>query len=219
MRRALIYSRSYREAVLATNPVGYWRLGESAGTVARDEMGANDGTKVGAPTLGVPGLLSGDPNTAVTFGGTNMVEAAQMALPSAYTLLAWVKATSWLADSAILGQHSGTTGILIYVDGIDLRLYVNLNTLTTPVPSTGATHMVAGTYDGALASIYIDGLLVAGPTAKTGPVATPAVSFKIASYYANGAVAFDGTIDEPAYWNRAMTPAEIADLNRIGRGR
>ena len=33
-------------------------------------MGANNGTYVASPTLGVAGLLTGDPDTAVTFNGT-----------------------------------------------------------------------------------------------------------------------------------------------------
>ncbi|MBE3072480.1 MAG: PKD domain-containing protein, partial [Acidobacteria bacterium] len=49
-----------REAMIGTAPLGYWRVGEASGTNAADVMGANDGTYVGSPTLGVAGLLTGD---------------------------------------------------------------------------------------------------------------------------------------------------------------
>ncbi|MFL5821041.1 MAG: hypothetical protein ACJ76S_10225, partial [Solirubrobacteraceae bacterium] len=51
--------------------VGYWRLGETSGTVASDVKGAHPGEYEGGVTLGVPGLISGDPNTAVFFDGTS----------------------------------------------------------------------------------------------------------------------------------------------------
>jgi hypothetical protein len=47
---------SYQGEVLVDSPVGYWRLGETSGTIANDETANNlDGTYVNAPTLGVAG--------------------------------------------------------------------------------------------------------------------------------------------------------------------
>src|SRR3954470_6299940 len=37
---------TYREAVIADAPIGYWRLGDT-GAIARDEMGHFDGTYTG----------------------------------------------------------------------------------------------------------------------------------------------------------------------------
>ena len=60
-------SSVYRAAVLADSPLAYWRLGETSGTVAHDETGnGHDGTYVGGVTLGQPGALTGDANTAVS---------------------------------------------------------------------------------------------------------------------------------------------------------
>lgn len=60
---------TYAATVLADNPVGYWRLGESEGTTAADSSG-NDhhGAYEGDPTLGVTGLID-DPDLAVELGG------------------------------------------------------------------------------------------------------------------------------------------------------
>jgi hypothetical protein len=60
----------YRDRVLSKKPVGYWRLGESAGTVATDESGFNrHGIYRGTPALLQPGALKHDEDTAITLDG------------------------------------------------------------------------------------------------------------------------------------------------------
>jgi hypothetical protein len=61
--------------VLADSPVGYWRFGETLGsTVAVDETGqGSDGAYLQAVTLGVPGALATDANTAARFDGASGV--------------------------------------------------------------------------------------------------------------------------------------------------
>jgi hypothetical protein len=86
-------SLAYRAAVLAKNPVAYWRLGEAAGPTAVDETGnGHDGTYFGNPTLGQPGAIHGDSNTAVQFNGTNYVE---------------------IPDSADFSQPTSTNGLTV----------------------------------------------------------------------------------------------------------
>jgi hypothetical protein len=68
-------SLAYRDAVLAKDPVAYWRLGEAAGPTAVDETGnGHDGTYFGDPSYGQLGAIQGDPNTAVQFNGEDYVE-------------------------------------------------------------------------------------------------------------------------------------------------
>ncbi|HEX8789576.1 MAG TPA: hypothetical protein VF765_01395, partial [Polyangiaceae bacterium] len=55
----------YVLAVLEDQPVAYWRFGEASGTRAADSSGnGNDATYVGAVSLGAPGAIAGDPDTA-----------------------------------------------------------------------------------------------------------------------------------------------------------
>src|SRR5213593_2714324 len=62
---------SYRASVLADHPVAYWRLNEATGAVMADASGnGNDGTYAGAVTLGQPGALTSDGDTAVGFNPT-----------------------------------------------------------------------------------------------------------------------------------------------------
>jgi hypothetical protein len=58
--------------VLADQPIGYWRLGETSGTTAADSSGyQRSGIYVNAPTLGAASLLSSDPNALVRLNGAN----------------------------------------------------------------------------------------------------------------------------------------------------
>src|SRR5438874_13602683 len=57
----------YSAVVLADTPLGYWRLGESdASQPAKDASGNGyDGTYNGGVTVGQPGAINGDADTAV----------------------------------------------------------------------------------------------------------------------------------------------------------
>jgi len=80
---------------------------------------------------------------------------------------------------------------------------------TEPLPTGTWTHVVA-TYDGEQKRIYLDGQLdVADP--RTGPIFDNAEPVRVGAYGSGGAAAefFDGEIDSPAIYDRALTPAEI----------
>ena len=51
------FPRCYGDAVLADNPVGYWRLDETTGTTAADSKGTRPGTYANGVTLGQAGAL------------------------------------------------------------------------------------------------------------------------------------------------------------------
>ena len=211
--------RSYRSLVLDTGPVGYWRLRERSGTVARDEMGANNGTYVGSPTLGVTGLLAGDSDTAVTLNGTTQyVSLPAITLPTAaITWAAWANLSSAPSDTALVGRWGGGNGSMLYFANPNWGIYVNAGSLQTGLPSAG-THCYVGTWDGTDARLYVDGALVAGPTAKAGPIAQPAGTVAAIGSYNNHAAgtSLPGTLDEPAIWDRALTADEIGDLYAAG---
>jgi hypothetical protein len=69
---------SYSTAVLASNPVSYWRLGESGGATAVDEMGTNPGSYANGVALGGLGAVWNDSDRAASFDGVN----DQVSVPS-----------------------------------------------------------------------------------------------------------------------------------------
>src|SRR6185503_6637707 len=84
---------AYANAVLASCPVAYWRLGEASGPTAKDEKGAYDGTYTGTPTFSDFGAIAEDDNTAVDFDGFSAVDVGQVLSftdASHFTLEAWV---------------------------------------------------------------------------------------------------------------------------------
>ena len=85
---ALSGGTDYRSTVLADNPLFYYRLGETSGTTAYDEVAtANNGTYYNTPTLGQTGAISGDTNTSVLFEQANDEYAEALTLSSETSLL------------------------------------------------------------------------------------------------------------------------------------
>ena len=85
---------TYANAVLADNPIGYWRLGESSGTTALNSSAfGRNGTYNGGVTLGLPGAIPADSNTAAGFNGSTAfvsVAGSPFNLANNFTLEAWV---------------------------------------------------------------------------------------------------------------------------------
>ncbi len=83
LARTLVASDQYSSVVLAKGPVGYWRLGESAGPTASDASGnGSDGVYLGNPTFGQPGAIAGDPDTAVGLNGPSSRDYVEIADPA-----------------------------------------------------------------------------------------------------------------------------------------
>ncbi len=214
----------YRSLVLSLSPVAYWRLGEKSGTVARDEMGLHHGAYVGSPTLGVPGLLEGDPDTAVALTAAGQVvtlpDATKPTGPFSYG--AWVtEASGGAAVALILGANNtgpGQCWIFSYRAGGYLSFIAgSVQIYGGIIPANGTTYFAVGTWDGTYSRLYQNAALVAGPTvcAPHGVLTTPML---IGDRLLGGA-GYDirGSIDEVAIWSRALTAANVAALYQTGR--
>ncbi len=90
---SIVSATSYSQSVLDNNPLHYYRLGETSGTVAEDSAGNVDASYTAgggfiSPNLGVTGALSGDGNTGVEITGPNSLVSVptQSLVLSEYTL-------------------------------------------------------------------------------------------------------------------------------------
>src|SRR5207248_10867390 len=137
----------------------YWRLGETSGNTAADSStGGNPGTIASGVTLGVPGALSSDSNTAMSFNGStgyvSVPDKANLDMTGDFTLEAWAKPTAVAGiDHAIIWK-GGTGGNNTYQYAlIESRFNVwrgilytgaTANTIDAPgTPSTSAwTYLV-----------------------------------------------------------------------------
>lgn len=94
-------SNTYSSVVLGKGPVGYWRLGEAAGPTAVDSSGFGyDGTYKGSPTLGEPGAIVNDPDTAIGCNGPDSKDYVEIPDPG---------------DSAVFSQPTSGLGLTVEV--------------------------------------------------------------------------------------------------------
>ena len=224
---------TYRAAVLATNPVSYWRLGEASGTVAVDEMGLNDGTYIGAPTLGVAGLLAGDSDTAVTLNGTTqwvrVPLSASLDIAGSVSVADWVSADLATDYAVVLENYQGGSdagyGLYLMTNG-SMEFHVRAGGVDTHLDTgsllTGGTcAFIAFSYDGTtgVVAYQVDGTTFSS-NVGTGKLAARGGAY--AGQYVGigarpiGGLFLGGTPDEPAVCDRALSSTEIASLWAAG---
>ena len=226
---------SYVDEVLADGPAFYYRLGESSGTAAVDEMGSANGVYVNTPTLGEAGALTGDADTAIHLNDAQdeYVDLAGLidhdpANPGSYnlglTMEIWAKAdiASDGLDQCIIGtwESAATGGPMLWRDHLTGKLWGTwravgfsgwIDTGHTP---DGDWHHYVYTFDfpTKIVSVYVDGELTdtADPSADGPFYLGQSESFHI-GYYGTGAVGyFAGWTDEAAFYEYALTPERIA---------
>ena len=123
---------TYVEEVTADSPVAWWRLDETTGTTAFDEIGSNDGTYAGATLDQAPLINTG---RSVLFSGSSsgitIPDAANLSFVStAFSLECWAKTTS--SGYLITKDTSGSIWP-------EYSLFLNTNgTVTCTVRSTNA---------------------------------------------------------------------------------
>jgi serine protease AprX len=210
----------YRATVLRGSPSAYWRLGETDGTLARDESGNGfAGTYFAGTTLGAGGALQGDLDRAALLDGVSgQVQVAGVSASvfnSGFTLEAWVKADTAQADRGLVGKWR-------YVDGGGALLWLDTSgnyTLavtsdqtrylrTTVAPAIGEWEHLVGTWDGATLRLYRNGALL-GARAFAGFPGETAANFRIGNRSGGDGHAFDGALDEVALYRRALSAEEI----------
>jgi hypothetical protein len=227
---------SYPETVLADGAALYCRLGETSGTVARNECGSPHGTISGGVTLGVPAVI-GDGNPAMQFGGVDGKISIPKGIYSDFgtdplTLECWVRLTATPAvDQRLLSLAWGTTGaVQLYWSppngvGLFFRLGDNVNPAFSvryqnAVPGNGRwTHVVAVlTRNPDTMLIYSNGVAQGSPTAL--PSAGRNYTATAATFYLaalNGTFQFfNGDLDEVAIYKVALTPAQILNHYKTG---
>lgn len=226
----------YAGTILADGPVGYWRLGEASGaTTAVDETGnGHDGTYVGGPTLGVSGAVVNDDNTAVDFlqGANTTVEipdSPSLNPTAALSIEAWVYWPDAPDNNypfiAAKGHHEQYE--LFAGESSDFRpwarvmptggsTYTSLHRTRVPIQPTATWVHVAWTYDAAGDSrLYLDGALV-HEEAAPGELVTTGWGLRIGNSRNTSNYPFHGSLDEPAFYDRALTAEEVEEHYNIG---
>ncbi|MFI7642815.1 LamG-like jellyroll fold domain-containing protein [Nonomuraea sp. NPDC049400] len=200
----------YRSTVLDSDPMGYWRLGETSGTSAKG-LGWLGNASYSGITLGQPGALAGTPDTAVGIpaSSTSAIHLPNGIIPRAG---AWASIEAWFKTGAsgtvmtVQGEYSYITFPMLQVTA-DGKLAAGYDAasriVTTAVVKDDAWHHAVLTAAGDRQTLYVDGV-AAGTFAGTIPNTTPLYADHI---YLGGV---SGTIDEVAVYDRPLSPAEVA---------
>lgn len=208
----------YATAVLADDPVGYWRLGETCGTVAADARGTNPGTYAGAPELGAPGLLADEPgSTGVALDGkgqwVRVAASPSLDLRGQFTLEAWVRPGALPPAGRSASIVSKPGAYALEFDGSRLGLTLVRGSIRYRVRAPGGAvrageaYHVVGTFDGRVARLYLNGRLVASAPAQAPGASSSSLYF---GAWGDGLTLLAGTLDEVAVYAKALDPAQVA---------
>jgi hypothetical protein len=211
---------AYRDAVLASNPVSYWRLGESSGVVAADEIGANPGSYTNSPTLSAIGAIWNDSDRAVSFDGVNdlvsVPHSSSLNATTGATVETWVKRTKtgiWqpLVGKPLNGQSKLENYSLWLNSSNKPTAFFGDGTTYVTVSTAGAIdsnwHHVVATYDNATAKIYLDGTLSATKTSTVRLTANTDRLYMAST--ATGGYTLGGTLDEVAVYTSVLSASQI----------
>src|SRR5213082_1610838 len=221
---------SYSGQVLESQPMAYWRLSETNGTVAVNSgtLGATaDGTYQNGVSIASAGprppQFSGfEPdNTAAQFDGVDDFVGGPGGLldnRSAFTMAGWIRPTGAQASrTGLFGQNDAIE--FGFINGTTIELWTPVGQIDTAYPfADNEWHHIVAVGTGQALALYYDGNLAADSPGSVSSYGASGFNFNI-----GGGGVFDATdnpflgqIDEVAVWDRALTADEIARLLQSG---
>ncbi len=209
--------------LLTSGLLGYWPFNENSGTVAHDQSGNNHDATL-SNTTWATGLLG----SALAFNGSNS-QGVTNSIPftNTFSISAWVNpAVTSQASFAAIGQSQASSGFYLGVDstGTQYKFFVNSGNGSTGACAfssvvsgcaqggtvTSGWHLIAGTYDGATGSLYVDGALVASDTFAA--PSNTSVALEIGRGFTSNS-SWNGALDDVRLYNRAVSASEISSLS------
>lgn len=226
----------YERVVAGQQPTVHWNLGESPGSTTADNMGSlgavADGTYGAAVDLGAIGLATSSNNTAIDLEKTVDDVVLLPVLPGGNGDFTEISVSFW-----VQGEDNGQSNFVGYAESITIDnaltigqidgqgFYVGITGEVVFFPNIdvldGASHHVGISWlgNGRILRVYIDGqhvgtqspigqfncILDSGPLAIGQDIDTFG-----APYGFDPAQAFDGVIDEFAFFERILSPSEFA---------
>lgn len=235
----------YSDAVLASNPVAYWRFEETTGSTAPDSSASNiTGTYQGSPQLATPGIVLGSSSGVLFQGGIDgldLPDAAAINIGSVYaakTVELWFNANDVTTRQMLYEQGGISRGISMYVD--QGFLYAGAwnpmnDDATTPwgplfvstSVSPNTTYHAVFVFDAAAGLVegYLNGGSFGSQSGagnlfphsnNSGIGATNQHVIFHDGYGAGDGEYFNGVIDEVALYNAALGATTIADHYGLG---
>jgi hypothetical protein len=225
-----VTSPDYKAITLAKVPIRYYRLDETSGTTAHDlGSGAQNGTLHGGITLAQPGLLFRDIDTCFTLDGTSgYISVPTSGMPTgaaAWTMECWVRMphtiTGTYATLMEFGTFGGSANQGVRLDygggfgnvfAIDNANYSQIASATSIVPAADGIYHLVATYDGTAMRLYINAELAA----STNYTFNIALAQALIGGAAESGGWWPNRLDEPAWYNFALSQAQITEAYLMG---
>lgn len=231
----------YDTLILASSPVAYYRLDETAGLVMADSSGnANDGDYTATVTLGQPLIVNDGGKSALFSGAAGSfanIKTGVMDVPtstSPKSLECWFNTTDTVGPLMVARGPTGTPILGIYMghDGLQVgngqifvlmrdNLSLGLSTLASPLTyNDGLDHHVVVTLDAAKNFIlYIDGapvhtsvhILTVGINTNDPQFGEDAITTGGAPHFS-----FNGRIDNGAIYDVTLNAATVLAHFNLG---
>jgi hypothetical protein len=193
--------------------VGWWKLDETTGTAAADASGHGNGGTATAVTwtaghTGGAGSFDGA-TSAVQIGDRSSLDPA-----AALTVAAWIKPAAWVGNGRVLQKGPYDDQYRLLAEGGVLKFDIaDVGAVTAALPAVGAWSHVAGTYDGAMIRLYVNGAQVASKAASgVMPVTDGAVCIGAKTKNAPAGDHFNGVIDEVRIYGRGLSAGEVGAI-------
>ena len=224
---------SYDTAVLALGPKAYWKLADAVGsaTVVDSSGDGFTGTVNGTVTLGEPGLVPSETDTAALFdGSTGYITTSPLGSMAKWTIAAWAKPSAdQTSDAAIATDVYSTQVNYALFTGTDSTIpgtgpltvtagfYDGAWNVAPPYTMTvGSKYFLVGTYDGSTITLYVNGVSV-GTTSVSATPASDGVGFRIGRRWDIGDY-FAGDEAQVAIFDFALTSTNVTDLWNASQG-
>jgi len=195
--------------------VGWWKLDETSGTIAKDSSGnGRDGTLQGNPQW-VPGKING----ALQFDGNDHVDTGYTEDLVNWTIACWVTSPAAPSSASPSGPVHREQNYQFNWNHSDAnyRGAAALNVGGTWYPASympleaNTWYHLAATYDGSALKAYRNGMLITTNTAPEGNPSSENDSLKLGRH-AQAVQYFTGTVDDARVYNRALTQEEIQQV-------
>jgi hypothetical protein len=218
--------------VLADSPVAYWPLDESAGVVATDVIGTNDGAVINGASLGQPGAITGDAGTSYGFSQpqSQKVEVPYSAdlNPTSFTVEVWAMVNGGSSYRSPLTSRDDLPqrGFIFYCQpnnswefwtgSGEQTGWATINWGQGAV-SFGDWYHLVGTYDGTTKSFYVNGQLVGSQNLVIAPNQQRVLRIGAGATDADpGSFFFQGGIDEVAIYDHVLSVKQIVNHYAAG---
>jgi hypothetical protein len=217
------------EDATEANLVGYWKLDEGTGTVARDFSGSNTGTLTNDPKWVVSALpgTSFDNRAALTFDGSNdyvAVTAAVTPSNSSFSACGWMKLAVASGHQTLVSiDGTNISGFYLRRDSsgpFSFQMRSTDSTTSTLYSVTGTTSPVVGTwyhicgvFNGSTATLYVNGNSEGTPAAVAATWNATGNTIIGAAKWAGARADYaNGTLDDVRIYNTALTASQVRAL-------